>query len=84
MIGLENLKSFCLIDHRPESILKWYQSTQDADIAFLVVDPSEIIGNYAFELSDLDVDSLGLTDAGDAVVITTVTIDPDAHWYRPI
>ncbi len=78
MIGFENLTSYCLIDHQPESVLRWFQSTQDADTAFLVIDPSEIIGNYSFDLSDLHVERLGLTDSGDAVVITTVVIDRDA------
>jgi len=80
MIGLENLTNYCLIDHQPESILKWLQSTQDSAVAFLVIDPSEVVSNYEFELSDSDVDSLDLKDATDAVVMTTVTIDPDSKY----
>lgn len=79
MIGFEQYKSYCLIDHQPESILKWLQSIHNPDVAFLVMDPSDVAPDYEVELPDWDAEFLGLTDPADAVLISTVTIDADAN-----
>lgn len=78
MIGFGDHKSFCLIEHRPESLFRWLQSTDDAALAFLVIEPGDFFLNYEFELSDWDVELLGLADAEEAVVVTTVTVDTAA------
>ena len=71
-------QSYCLIDHRPESVFKWLQSTQDADLAFLMVDPSDVVTDYEVVLPDWDVEFLQLESENEAVVMTTVTIDTEA------
>lgn len=79
MIGLAESRSYCLIDHQPESVFKWMQSTHDPDLAFLVIDPSDVAAEYEFELPDWDVEFLQLEDASEAVVMATVTIDTSAE-----
>ena len=79
MIGFEGHESYCLIDHQRESVFKWLHSTQDPDLAFLVVDPSDVVSDYEVELPDWDVEFLGLKDANEAVVVATVTIDVDSE-----
>ena len=75
MIGMSEYRSFCLIDHQPESVFKWLQSTREPDLAFLMIDPCDVVANYEFALPDWDVEYLQLQDEGEAVVMTTVTID---------
>ena len=79
MIGLEKFRSYCLIDHQQESIFKWLQSTDEPDLAFLVIDPSDVVAHYEIDLPDWDVEFLGLKNASEAVVVTTVTISTDAN-----
>lgn len=79
MIGLGEHTSYCLIDHRPESVFKWLQSTHHPDLAFLVIDPSDVIADYEVVLPDWDVEFLQLRDPDEAVVIATVTIDTEAE-----
>lgn len=79
MIGMDERRSFCVIDHQPESVFKWLQSTNVPDLAFLVIDPSDVVADYEIVLSDWDVDFLQLKDASEAVVMATVTIDAETE-----
>lgn len=79
MIGLGEHRSYCLIDHQPESVFKWLQSTHDPDLAFVVIDPSDVVADYEIVLPDWDVEFLQLRDAGEAVIMATVTIDAEAE-----
>lgn len=79
MIGFGEQRSYCLIDHQPESVFKWLQSTHDPDLAFLVIDPSDVVADYEVMLPDWDVEFLQLADASEAVVVATVTIDTEAE-----
>jgi flagellar assembly factor FliW len=79
MIGMSENRSYCLIDHQPESVFKWLQSTHDPDLAFLVIDPSDVVEDYEIVLPDWDVEFLQLRDTGEAVVMATVTIDTEAE-----
>lgn len=77
MIGFGEHRSYCLIDHQPESVFKWLQSTHEPDLAFLVIDPSDVVADYEVMLPDWDVEFLQLKDESEAVVVATVTIDTE-------
>lgn len=79
MVGMPEQRSYCLIDHQPESVFKWLQSTHDPDLAFLMIDPSDVVADYEIVLPDWDVEILQLREAGEAVVMATVTIDTEAE-----
>lgn len=75
LLGFENFTEFCLIQHRPEVNLRWFQSTQESSLAFVVVDPSEFVSDYEIEISDADSEKLHLDSADDALVLTIVTLN---------
>ena len=77
LIGFESAKKFCIIQHRPDTPFKWLQSVENPDLAFAVIDPSQFIDDYEFEMSDTDAFELELMNPEEAVVLTTVTIKPD-------
>jgi len=74
LIGFETCTRFCLIRHRAGENFQWLQSVEEPGLAFVVVDPAAYFDGYEIEISDSDVDRLGLVDAEDAVVFTIVTI----------
>ena len=39
LLGFPDLKRFVLMDYK-DTVLKWFQSVDDPDVAFIVVDPS--------------------------------------------
>lgn len=72
--GFEARTRFCLVRHRAGESFQWLQSTEEPTLAFVVADPSEYFEGYEVDLGDSDVEKLRLTDAGDALVLTIVTI----------
>ena len=76
LLGFEQWKRFCLIRHRPDTPFKWLQSVDDADLAFVVVDPAQFVNDYEIEIGDNEAAELEIKNPEEAVVLTTVTIHP--------
>lgn len=79
MIGMDDKRSYCLIGHQPESVFKWLQSVHEPDLAFLMIDPSDVVADYEVTLPDWDVEFLQLRSEDEAVLMTTVTIDTEGR-----
>ena len=76
MFGFEDSTEYCLIQHGPDNAYMWMQSTADPGLAFVVVDPSQYFSDYAFMLSSVEAEYLDLNTPNDAMVLTTVNIEP--------
>ncbi|MCX6345967.1 MAG: flagellar assembly protein FliW [Armatimonadetes bacterium] len=73
-IGFEDHTSFVVVEHRPDTEFRWFQSTQEATLAFVVVDPSKFFNEYEITISDADAEKLNLKDEADANAFVIVTI----------
>ena len=78
MLGLERIKRFVLLEDDPGSAYKWLQAVDEPSVAFIVVNPLDFFPDYDVELTDEQAETLGLEDASDAVMFTTVTLDRGA------
>lgn len=76
LLGFPNCRSFLILEHRPGSPFRWLQSLEEAELAFLVIDPSHLVLNYAPEISDAEAQSLQLSEDSLRFVYTIVTIPP--------
>ncbi len=76
-LGFEAQTRYCLIQHRPDMKFRWLQSIEDPSLAFVVVEASEIVGNYEFEISDEEAQRLHLSDPADTLALAIVTVDSD-------
>lgn len=74
LIGFPNSTSFILIEYTPP--FSWLQSTQTADLAFVVVNAAEFGDEYRFDLP-FDDRSLELTEKDEVAIFNLVTIRPD-------
>jgi len=79
MMGFGDYKRYVLLEDKPDTPLKWLQSLDEPSLAFIVVNPLEFVENYDFDISDEDADVIGLESPDQAVVLTTVTVDPDGR-----
>jgi len=75
MLGFEWCKRFVLLEDKPNTPFKWLQAVDDPAVAFIVINPMEFFPDYEVELADDEAEMLGITNAEDAAVVTTVTID---------
>lgn len=59
-------------DHYPFLWLRLHKGSEF--VHFIVIEPGGIVANYTPELFDADAETLGLRDAGDAMILNIVTL----------
>lgn len=75
--GFEELRRYALIPE-DDSPIEWLQSLDDPDVAFALIEPFTVRADYAFELSDADIEALGMHEPQDALVRCVLTLHEDA------
>ena len=79
LVGLGELREFVLMPIEGSWPFLYFRSQGALELEFLVVEARNIIENYEFQISDQDVQSLGLEDQEEALVLNIVTV----HSVRP-
>ena len=77
LIGLGGDR-FALVGGEDEAIL-WLHSVDDPDLAVPVAEPWAFFPDFALDVSDEDVERIGLTDPDDARVLVVVRVGPTAE-----
>ena len=63
--GFPDCERFIVMDHDRETPLKWLQSVDQPEIAFLIVEPEQVLRSYEVEVPDPVLRVLGWEDGGD-------------------
>lgn len=89
VLGFPKYTKYVLIDPNKKSPLKWFQSIEDPNLAFVVTDPNIFIKDYEVQVNAIDIQDLDVKDPEDTVqlVIVTVPTDPSqmtANFKGPI
>src|ERR1700722_10982503 len=74
MIGFANLKHFVLINLKPESPFRWFQSIEAPSWAFLLTDPAVYVSTYDPRVDESIIKSLELEAETPRLLYTTVCI----------
>lgn len=74
MLGFEHCKRFILLEEQPGAAFKWMQAVDDKDVAFVITNPCDFFPDYEVELTESQAELMELTDPGEAVMFTTVTV----------
>ena len=74
LLGFEPVKQFALLADPAEKPFAWLKAQGEASLAFVVIDPFVVMPEYKPEIPDADAAFLGLTNAGDALLLGIVTI----------
>lgn len=74
LLGFSETQRFVLIQHKEGSPFRWLQSLEDRNLAFLVVDPSTYVADFAPEMPDSVARELSLDEETPRLVYTIVTI----------
>lgn len=77
LLGFEQFHRYVILEHDPGTPFKWLQCLDDADVAFVIINPAEFAPEYVIELGRDDVVKLGLKDVGEAAVYVLVVIPED-------
>ena len=76
LIGFPELKDYVILDSPDPKHdgIKWLQSLDDGQIAFLVTAPGRIKPDYTLEATEAEVADLGLTSEEDATLAVILTV----------
>ncbi len=88
LLGFEKYTKFALIDSEYEPFI-WLQSTEESNLAFLMIDPFLICNDYEADIDDSTLKAIGVESAEDIIIMTLVTIPKDgsaitANFLGPV
>ncbi|MBF0447593.1 MAG: flagellar assembly protein FliW [Magnetococcales bacterium] len=74
LLGFPLSKKFLLFPYGQNSSFFWLQSVDEAEIAFIVINPFDFFSEVEFTIQDFDAELLGLERGEDVEIFTLVTI----------
>lgn len=74
--GFDGLRRYALITEE-DSAVEWLQSVDDLDVCFALIEPFALLPEYSFEMSDSDVEGVGMEEPGDVIVRSILTLHED-------
>jgi len=78
LYAFEEKKRYVLLENEdPENPLWWLQSLDDPNLVFVLINPFLFKPDYEFDLSDEDVEELGIQKLEEVVVFSLVVIPDD-------
>jgi len=77
LLGFEMQKQYALIEDSPDNPFKWLQSTENTDLAFVIMQPQLFLPEYIPVIPTNDLSDIKLSELDSALILTIVTIPPD-------
>ncbi len=79
LIGFENLRQFVVMPNEKEGPLFWIQSIEDAQVAFVLTDPTQFYYDYKVVPDGRERQKLGISEDDDCHVVAVVTVPIDRN-----
>lgn len=79
MVGFPQLRDFIVMPNKKQGPLFWIQSTDDADIAFVLTDPSNFFLDYGVIPDETERQLLRITEEDEVFILAVVTVPPDQN-----
>ncbi len=77
MIGFPMLHDFIVMPNKKQGPLFWIQSIDDADIAFILTDPTNFFLDYVVIPDTSERNTLRMNEDDECFVLSVVTVPPD-------
>jgi flagellar assembly factor FliW len=74
LFGFSEIRTMELFFDKEELPFMWLREKDENGLAFIVIEPGGIIPNYDLEISDADVEILGITNSDDTMILNIVTL----------
>jgi len=82
ILGFADCTHYVLIEGPRKGGVYWLQSVDRPEVAFLVMDPLEIVPDYEVNLPESEIKDLELADEKEAVLFTLVVVPEDKKLVR--
>lgn len=81
IVGFQDYRRFVLLPG-PSEFLRWLQSTDSGDLAFILMDPTTVIPDYRVDIASHDLSELAANALEDLEVYTLVVVPQDRTKVR--
>jgi len=82
IIGFQEFRRFVLLDDSGGGQIKWLQSTDASDLAFILMDPCSVVSDYEAKLRADELTELAVASQEDLEVYTIVVVPQDPSKVR--
>ena len=82
IIGFHDARRFVILPGPDESPVKWLQSVDSGDLAFLMMDPRAVVPEYEARIAAAELSELGAEDASGLEIYTLVVVPDDPKEIR--
>ena len=77
ILGFEQLQRYVIVETDDFEPFKWYQSIDDPEVAFVIVNPLLFYPDYSIEVNPKEIEELQVDNVADVATYAIVTIPSD-------
>ncbi len=77
VLGFEQLRDYVIIETEDFAPFKWYQSVENPEVAFVIVNPTLFFPDYVVEVNPKEIEELKIGTVADIATYAIVTIPRD-------
>jgi flagellar assembly factor FliW len=71
------LTKYIILEKSQFTPFKWLQSTEDPNVAFVIMDPRELFPGYKLEINEKELEELNYSHSKDLITYVIVTVPQD-------
>jgi flagellar assembly factor FliW len=77
VLGFEQFRKYVIVETADFAPFKWYQSTEDPTLAFVIVNPLLFFPDYVIEVNPKEIEELQVDNVNDVLTYAIVTVPSD-------
>lgn len=82
IIGFQEYRRFVLLPGPADSAVTWLQSTESGELAFLLMDPRDVMPDYRVQVGQHELAELAVSSASELEVYTILVVTGDVSQVR--
>ncbi len=82
ILGFQEYRRFILLPGPDGSMVKWFQSIDSGELAFILMDPRKVVADYKVDISERELSELAVESVDELDVYTLVVVPHDNSKVR--
>lgn len=82
IIGFQEYRRFVLLPGPADSAVTWLQSTESGELAFLLMNPKDVVPDYGFHLGQHELAELAVSTQSELDIYTILVVSEDVAKVR--
>ena len=82
IIGFREFRRFVVLPGPPDSAVVWLQSTESPELAFILMDPRDVVPSYTVKLAEHELAELAVSTEDELDIYTIVVVPQDRAKVR--